>query len=74
MPKVSDAHLVARRQMGASSACFVRQGFHQTTMPGGSVSLLRHCLQLSLQLVEDATEQSEDPFAVLDMIVDSGFG
>lgn len=34
MPKVSDAHRAARRQqiLDGSSACFVRQGFHQTTM------------------------------------------
>lgn len=34
MPKVSDAHVQARRQqiLDAASACFVRQGFHQTTV------------------------------------------
>ncbi len=34
MPKVTDAHLEARRQqiLDAASACFARQGFHQTSI------------------------------------------
>ena len=34
MPKVTEAHLEARRQqiLDAASTCFARQGFHQTTM------------------------------------------
>tara|TARA_B100000315_G_C14371450_1_gene493149 strand:+ start:67 stop:693 length:627 start_codon:yes stop_codon:yes gene_type:complete len=34
MPKVTEAHLEARRQqvLDAASACFSRQGFHHTTM------------------------------------------
>ena len=34
MPKVTEAHLEARRQqvLDPAFACFARQGFHQTTM------------------------------------------
>ncbi len=34
MPKVSEAHVAARRQqiLGAARACFARQGFHQTSI------------------------------------------
>ena len=97
MPKVSDAYLEARRKqiLDASSSCFARQGFHQTTMqdlrrgaalsPGAVyryfasmeeiiAASCQDCHQQNLQLVEDATEQSEDPFEVLDMLFDSGFG
>lgn len=34
MPKVTEAHIVARRQqiIGATYRCFARNGFHQSTM------------------------------------------
>lgn len=97
MPKVTEAHLEARRHqiLDAASACFARQGFHQTTMQdicreadlsSGAVyryfahkdeiiaATCQECHQQNLQIIQSAAAQSDDPFEVLDMLVDSGFG
>lgn len=97
MPKVTEAHMEARRRqiLDAASACFARQGFHQTTMqeicreadlsPGGVyryfaskyeiiAATCQECHLQNLSLIQAASEQSDDPLEVLDLLVDSGFG
>lgn len=68
MPKVSEAHLEQRRQqiLDAAIACFVRKGFHQTTMAdiaaqaGVSDTLAYRYFSGKEELIEAAVSQHGD--------------
>lgn len=72
MPKVSEAHLEQRRQqiLDAAIACFVRKGFHQTTMAdiaaeaGVSDTLAYRYFSGKEELIEAAVRQHGDDATV----------
>jgi AcrR family transcriptional regulator len=80
MPRVSDAHLAARRQqiLDAAQACFMRNGFHMTSMQdviaeaGLSVGAVYRYFRSKNDIVEAIAERYADQIAAaLDSLVGS---
>jgi AcrR family transcriptional regulator len=77
MPRVSEAHLAARRQqiLDAAQACFIRNGFHVTSMQdviaeaGLSVGAVYRYFKSKNDIVEAIAQQYSDEIgATLDAI------